>query len=331
MDEIKIQLEKEISEANLAYAAGIPFIPDSEYDILWQQLHSIDPTNDLLYHTAQNRSNLVGLTFHKYPIYGTNKAFNMQDLRPFLTRFGDQKLVIEPKYDGCAAVISKTEDGWTMTLEGNGQSGKDITHMIAHIECPFHLRHFQAVEVIIPVKDWLSSYGANPRNTVSGWLARKYDKPEIKMTALPHNFGPLSEEYTYSGDLEAMGEFLIKLYTKYAQIYPIDGLMIKVANENSRLIAGNNGKTNNWSIAWKPPIQVKDTTVVNIEWNVSRLGRVIPTIVYTPIELCGTINTRVTGNNAQWILDRGIKIGSKITVGKAGEIIPKIIQVKNED
>ena len=107
-------------------------------------------------------------------------------------------------------------------------------------------------------------------------------------------------------------------------------LMLKVKSEKTRLVALNNGKTNNWSIAWKPPIQIKDTVVTDIEWNVSRLGRVIPTVIYEPIELCGTVNTRVTGNNAKWILEREIQIGSKISVGKAGEIIPKIISVSNQ-
>ena len=110
-----------------------------------------------------------------------------------------------------------------------------------------------------------------------------------------------------------MNNFLLDTYTEWGQIYPIDGLMIKVADEKQRLIAGTNGTTNNWSIAWKPPIQIKETTVIDIEWNVSRLGRVIPTVIYEPIELCGTTNNRVTANNAQWMKEKGITIGSIIT------------------
>jgi DNA ligase (NAD+) len=106
--------------------------------------------------------------------------------------------------------------------------------------------------------------------------------------------------------------------------------MIKVASEQDRLIIGTDGPRNAWSIAWKPPIQIATTVVTDIEWNVSRLGRIIPTVVYHPIELCGTTNHRVTGNNAQWILDRKIGIGSTLLVGKAGEIIPKIVKVLQE-
>jgi len=328
---IKADLEKKIEEANIAYSAGIPFMPDEEYDILWQELHKIDPANKLLYHTAQDRTALTGKTWHKHQIFGTNKAFNMEDLKPFLTRFGSQLLVIEPKYDGCAAVITKTKDGIILTLEGDGKCGSDASHMLQYVKLPFNLRHFQAVEILIPWKDWHESYGKNPRNVTAGWLARKYDAPGTMMTAIPHNFSNLSEQYEYDGDLEFMGEFLLRLHAQWAQMYPIDGLMIKVADEKQRLIAGNNGQTNHWSIAWKPPIQTKETIVTHMEWNVSRHGKAIPTIIYDPIALCGTTNSRVTGNNAKWIINKRIKVGSIIIVGKAGEIIPKIIKVKNPD
>lgn len=327
----KKELEKQIKEANISYAAGIPFMTDEEYDILWQQLYAIEPTNPLLYHTAQNFQEVHGKSWHKHPIYGTNKAFNMEDLKPFLMRFGSYKLVIEPKYDGCAAVITQTASGITVTLEGDGKSGGDITHLLPFIQTPFHLRNFQAVEILIPFKDWNPEFGKNPRNVVAGWLARKYEKPPINMTAVPHNFGELSFPYHYTGDLEELSEILLKLHSRWSKLVPVDGLMIKVADEKQRLISGNNGQTNNWSIAWKPPIQTKETKVINIEWNVSRLGRVVPTVIYEPIELCGTTNNRVTGNNAQWIRDNRIQKGSIITVGKAGEIIPKILHVKNTD
>ena len=44
----KTELEKAIEEANMAYSAGIPFITDQKYDILWQELHAIDPNHPLL-------------------------------------------------------------------------------------------------------------------------------------------------------------------------------------------------------------------------------------------------------------------------------------------
>ena len=324
----KIELIKQIQDANAAYAAGIPFISDTEYDILWQELYKIDPNNDLLYHTA-NRGYLTGTDWHKFPIYGTNKAFCLFDLKPFFTRFGSQEIIIEPKYDGCAVVMTATKSGWKLSLEGDGKCGQDISCKIPYIKFPSNLKHFQSMEVIIPFEDWKTEYGKNPRNTVSGWLARKHDIPTVQMTAVSHNYGELFYPYTYDGDLDSLGELLLILHAEWSKIYPIDGLMLKVKSEKTRLVALNNGKTNNWSIAWKPPIQIKDTVVTDIEWNVSRLGRIIPTVIYEPIELCGTVNTRVTGNNAQWIIEKGIYPSGIISIGKAGEIIPKIVAVKN--
>ena len=325
----KDDLIKAISDANMAYTAGIPFMSDYEYDLLWQQLHFVDPTNDLLYHTAQQRNNLTGATFHKNPIFGTNKAFNMTDLGPYLTRCGNHKLVFEPKYDGCAVVLTKIQTGWQLTYEGDGFKGADITHKLPHLKMPTNLMHFQSMEVIIPWEDWQEDFGSNPRNTVAGWLARKHDTPPIQMTAIQHNYGPLRYEYTYNGDLDQMAETLLSLYNEWNKIYPLDGIMIKVLEEEKRLIIGNNGQTNNWSIAWKPPIQTKETIVHHIEWNVSRLGRVIPTVIYEPVELCSTVNNRATGNNAKWLYDKLITKRSIITLGKAGEIIPKILEVDN--
>jgi DNA ligase (NAD+) len=323
----KEKLEQKIHDANTSYAAGIPFITDLEYDQLWQQLYNIDPTNPLLYHTAQQNYTGGNLVQHKYQVFGTHKAFNMDDLKPFLTRFGDQPLLIEPKYDGCAAVITQTSSGITITLEGDGKSGRDITYLKPYIIYPFHLRHFQTVEILIPWQSWNPAFGKNPRNVVAGWLARKNEAPPIKMIAIPHNFGNLNKDYKYTGDLESFSILLLSLYSEWSKIFPMDGLMIKPADEKIRLIAGNNGQVNNWSIAWKPPIQTAETIVTDIEWNVSRQGRIIPTVIYEPIELCGSINSRATGNNAQWIGNKKINIGSKIIVGKAGEIIPRILEV----
>jgi DNA ligase (NAD+) len=326
----KDELIKKIQEANAAYAAGIPFMPDSEYDILWQELYNLEPDNKLLYHTARNTSTLTGAITHRYPVYGTAKAFNSEDLKPFLMRFGSKDLVIEPKYDGCAAVLELTATGWQLALEGDGIRGADITFLLPYIHFPFTTRHFQAIELLIPWKDWNPAYGKNPRNVVSGWTnPTRKTVPPAMMTAVPHNFGMLSQPYKYDGNIDNLNERLLKLHTEWKEIYPIDGLMIKVADEKARLLIGTDGPRNAWSIAWKPPIQTAVTTVIDIEWNVSRLGRVIPTVIYSPIELCGTTNQRVTGNNAQWIVDRQIQVGSKILVGKAGEIIPKILRVDN--
>lgn len=324
------ELETKISAANKAYSAGIPFLTDTEYDILWQQLFALDQTSPLLWHTANDPSCPFDLTMHHHQIFGTNKAFNIEDLKPYLTRFGSAELVLEPKYDGCAAVLSKTPTKLKLVLEGDGIKGRDITHHLPYLAMNFVPQHTQTVEVIIPYADWNPDFGANPRNAIAGWLNRKvFPNPGVAHI-ISHNSGPLSIPYAFTGNLDTLSEHLLKAYKTWSAIYPIDGIMIKPRDEKRRIIAGHNKITYAWSIAWKPPIQIKETSVIAIEWNVSRQGRIIPTVIYSPIELCSTINSRATGNNAKWLVDMQIKVGSRILVGKAGEIIPKILEVWND-
>lgn len=325
-------LEQKIKAANNAYSIGQPYLTDAEYDQLWQELHAFDPHNPLLYHTSKDPTIPSGHVRHIHPIRGTQKAFTMEDLKPFLTRFKGEELVIQPKYDGVAAVIYKNpyNSGYPtgIVLFGDGIYGRDISYHAPRILHNTPPTSHTRVELIIRNDDWDESYGKNPRNTVAGWVNSSEIKHPDIITAWEHDhyrynhyvYAPMAQE-------AFTDEYLLRLYNKWSAEFPMDGLMIKVADPKLRLTAGDNGTFYHWSIAWKPPIQTKQARVVDIHWNVSRNGRVKPKVEYEPIELCGTTNRFATGNNAQWITDKGISTKSVITVGKAGEIIPKIISV----
>lgn len=322
------QLELDIISANQAYANGTPYLTDNEYHSLWQQLYNIDPTNKFLYHTSYDPTIQSYEFKHIKPIYGTQKAFNIDDLKPFLTRFKGQELLIEPKYDGVGAVIYRTQDSYRLVLQGDGTKGKDITHHLDKIIFNQTDESYSEVELIIPYYKWTPTWGANPRNVVAGWLNRDELEHHDIIMAIPHHGSYPYGVITNYKDLTELNERLLFYHFEWSQDFPIDGLMIKVKDEKERLKASHNGSYNLWSIAWKPPIQTKETKVVNIQYNVSRSGRIIPKVEYEPIELCGTTNTFVTANNCAWIKEKNIHIGSKITIGKAGEIIPKIISIE---
>jgi DNA ligase (NAD+) len=322
----KQQLNKEIKTANLAYTSGMPYMTDEEYDILWQQLYSIDPKNPNLYHTAKHTNKSNNIKTHFYPIKGTQKAFCQDDLKPFLERFGSKELTLEPKYDGCAAVLYRQPNNtYQLLLEGNGLEGRDVTKHLKNITLSWEPQSIESIEIIIPMENWKSSYGANPRNTIAGWLNRHQFPNQSICSMISHTHGKLRKNIFYDGNLENFSETLLILHTLWKKLYPIDGIMIKVKDKKLRLISDTDSQVYNWSLAWKPPIQTASTIVRDIEWNVSRQGKIVPTVIYDKIELCGTMNKRVTGNNYKWIEDKGINIGSEIIVGKAGEIIPKIL------
>lgn len=329
-------LEQKIKSANNAYRIGQPYLTDAEYDILWQELHAIDPHNSLLYHTSKDPTIPSDHVRHIHPIHGTQKAFSMEDLKPFLTRYKGVELVIQPKYDGVAAVVYKNPYNssypTSIVLFGDGEHGRDISYHAPRILHMTPSAAYEKVELIIPKELWKESYGKNPRNTVAGWVNSSEIKVPDVITAISHEHGPYEySSYTSKVYYPDFDDLLLDLYNKWSKHVPIDGLMIKVRDPNLRLTSGDNGSHYHWSIAWKPPIQTKQTTVVDVHWNVSRNGRIVPKVEYEPITLCGTENRFATANNAKWILDKLIGIGSIITVGKAGEIIPKIIAVEESE
>ena len=79
--------------------------------------------------------------------------------------------------------------------------------------------------------------------------------------------------------------------------------------------------------AFKFQDEIKISTVVGIEWTLSKNSAYIPVVCIEPLELEGTTVKRVTGYNAKYIKDSGIKTGSIVAVCKANQIIPKIVEV----
>lgn len=106
--------------------------------------------------------------------------------------------------------------------------------------------------------------------------------------------------------------------------YDIDGAVVKINNFAQRERLGTTSKVPKWAIAYKYPPEEKETTLLNIELSVGRTGRITPTAVFEPIQLCGTKVERATLHNQDFINDLDIRIGDTIKVYKSGEIIPKV-------
>lgn len=112
--------------------------------------------------------------------------------------------------------------------------------------------------------------------------------------------------------------------------YDIDGAVVKLNNLSERSKLGNTIKFPRWAIAYKYPPEVKETRLIDIEVNTGRTGRVTPVAIFEPISLCGTMVSRATLHNQDFIDQMGLGIGDTILVYKSGEIIPKIKGVMAE-
>jgi len=320
--------------ANTAYAQGQPFMTDEEYDTLWREIREAQPDCPDLYHTSKDPSR-PGHVPHKFPLLSPLKAFDSDDLKPFLARFKHATLQVQPKFDGIAAVVynqgGRTPTGAKLLLvkSGDGYVGEDISHHLPDIKLPesVYNKPSTSVEILIPLSQWNPEWGMNPRNTTAGWINRSQIPHSGVLEAVDHDETAMSMDILPPHNLDDLQNFFLQLYSEWSTRYPMDGLMLKVADAKLRAQTGHNNRNYLWSLAWKPPIQAEWTTVVDIHWEVSRQGRIIPTVEYQPLKLCGTVNRYVTGNNAQWISDRKISTDTPILVGKAGEIIPRILEV----
>lgn len=112
--------------------------------------------------------------------------------------------------------------------------------------------------------------------------------------------------------------------------YDIDGAVVKVNDFGQREQLGQTSKVPRWAIAYKYPPEEKETKLLNIELTVGRTGRITPTAVFEPVQLCGTKVERATLHNQDFIDDLDVRIGDTIKVFKSGEIIPKVRSVVKE-
>lgn len=112
--------------------------------------------------------------------------------------------------------------------------------------------------------------------------------------------------------------------------YDIDGAVVKLNSFAQRQALGETSKVPRWAVAYKYPPEEKETKLMNIELSVGRTGRITPTAVFEPVQLCGTRVERATLHNQDFIDGLDIRIGDTIKVFKSGEIIPKVRSVCHE-
>jgi DNA ligase (NAD+) len=112
--------------------------------------------------------------------------------------------------------------------------------------------------------------------------------------------------------------------------YEIDGIVIKVDELADREQMGFTNKSPKWAIAFKFPPDQAETTLLDIEVNVGRTGKLTPTAVFEPVQLAGTTVARASLHNQDIIDERDIRIGDRILVQKAGDIIPEVLHSLSE-
>ena len=249
---------------------------------------------------------------------------------------------------------------------GDGAIGEDVTENIMEIatiphELPEPLDLEVRGEIVLPLSNFLKlnekrmeageEVFANPRNAASGTL-RQIDSSIIKERGLDSYFYFLvdAEKYGVKTHSESI-KFLEKLGFKITGVcevlesasklkkridywekekenldYETDGMVIKVDELELWNILGNTTKSPRWAIAYKFPAKQVTTTMLGVTWQVGRTGKVTPVAELEEVLLSGSKVKRASLHNFHEIERKDIRIGDKVFIEKAAEIIPQVVK-----
>ena len=112
--------------------------------------------------------------------------------------------------------------------------------------------------------------------------------------------------------------------------FDIDGAVIKVDSLIQREEIGTTTKTPKWAVAYKYPPEKKETILEDIVIQVGRTGALTPVAILKPVKVAGSVISKTTLHNEDFIKDKDIKIGDSVLIQKAGDVIPEVVEVLKE-
>lgn len=112
--------------------------------------------------------------------------------------------------------------------------------------------------------------------------------------------------------------------------YDIDGIVIKVNNIDDQQRLGTTAKYPKWCTAYKFPAKEVLTKLTDIIFTVGRTGQITPNAVLEPVIVAGSTISRATLHNEDYVKEKDLKIGDIVSIRKAGDVIPEVVEVKKE-
>lgn len=343
-------LRRLLEQADAAYyEQGEPIMTDYEYDV-WRELLG---ERQKLGPTPVKKVDLPA------PAGSLHKAKSNEELLKWLGR-RKVKVVATPKLDGVSVVLHYKDGHLNCACtRGDGLQGQDITEKVKLFRNPpprevdltdeFVVRG----EAVLSEEDFaeLKTDYRNPRNTVAGVLNAKEINEEVlsriklyvyAMLEPGSGLPLLTDKVEELKLLKKMGftvpkakVFTLTRKTDLEGIYQdltpagvaADGLVVEPVDREDRLAFETGTYNPKWARAWKPELKPVTTTVEEVEWNVSRHGKLKPRVRVEPVEFGGVTVTYATGNHAQWIKENRVGAGAVVSLVRSGDVIPEIVTV----
>lgn len=357
------ELKQKISNANEAYRNGKPFMSDDEYDALLEQLEKAVPKDEYNeFRDTLNEGVLITSDKkkikHPFVVGSLDKLKyeEPEELNKFIKKCLKTGLNVSAKIDGLSGIVHY-KNGKLVSLgtRGNGHEGEDITDKakyIKHMPQSIHTSDedvYVRGELVILHDDFENVAGTAARNAVSGLVGRKDWRPaDIKNVTfvaytvlgdkltkaeqfefLDSNRFMTAEHVDLSledlekiNEDEGIAEHLFALASKSRQ-YDTDGLVI-----SDKTYRNEDEYRPEMQRAFKINQMKFDTKLIDIEWQgPQKNGAFVPVGILEPVDCNGVIVSRCTLHNIDFIEEKGLKLGSVVSIVRSGDVIPTLIAV----
>jgi len=369
------------------YVLNSPLISDGQFDVLVDELHSIErcfpelvtpdsPTQRVSGEPAERFQKVE----HPAPILSLDKATSREDLAAWLARISKLlpeetpalSYTVEPKFDGLTVVLHYRDGLFVLgATRGDGRVGEDITTNLRTIPtlplripvdpdgppAPAYL--VVRGEVLILLDDFaalnkrlLSNEEpafANPRNAAAGSLRQLDARITAQRPLRLYVYGivttngptpttqhetlnylatlgfPLAGEIAVFNDLEQVADYCESMVEgRSALPYEADGIVVKLDDLETSAALGAVGGRPRGAVAFKFPAQEAITTLLDVEFSVGRTGIITPTALLDPVPIAGVTVSRASLHNFDAVTERDIRIGDRVVVKRAGDVIPYV-------
>ena len=270
----------------------------------------------------------------------------------------------ELKIDGLSVSL-QYEDGVLVlgATRGNGLVGENITHNVKTIKSvPLRLKNEESLEVrgeiFMPKKSLIAlnlereeneeELFANCRNAAAGSVRqldskiaakrnldtfiyyymddeiKTQEEALIKMKAMGFKVNP---NYRHCKNIDEVISYIMEMGEKRPNLeYDIDGIVIKVNEIEFHSLIGETVKYPKWAIAYKFPPEEVSTKLLSIDFQVGRTGVITPVANFKPVFVQGSLISKATLHNEDYVLAKDIHINDDVIIRKAGDVIPEVVK-----
>ena len=344
-----------------SYENSNALIPDHIYDTIFEVLKQRDPTNKLITNigyivdsTTQDKAKLP------YHMGSMTKIKDIDKINNWLKKYSGPTYIVSEKLDGASAILQQIDGKIKLYSRGNGTYGRDISHLIKHMNLPKLDCNYCVRGELIISKHNFSKYTelySNARSMINGVMGKKElnekqinninlvvfellnlkDKSkwlieeglakckELGFVVCKYNKFDYSKISNFGKENKLEYSFLLKTLVEYRlnSKYDIDGIIITENKYHERNTSGNP----QYSFAFKSNNVGIITKVKNVEWNTSKHGYLIPKICIKEVNIDGVKINYATGFNAKFIVDNLIGSNSEVRIVRSGDVIPFVIEI----